>query len=331
VSRLTRFRRRKSTVIKCYATLVVFFLSIFGFVEPRAQALPPPGWGTLTWYKDTTETVLNNSRRMIEPSLSGEDRKIAQSISYRVTAQPGAGAFATWEDGRRIVVISAGLIQMMEFLSEAIIFNDELGVRGCFDEYSKYLAERVISNTERHREGLGARAVVNLYGYSRRSNGPCRHAHADAFTSRPDLGEYRAKMIEASIVFFYLHELAHHLLGHTDRIRSGSDTSLAMHRDQEDSADRWAITTALKDRYNLIIAMPAFSFIALTGGDSIESEKRMDHPLGIRRFLTLYQEVGRYFRERPQEWKEPPRLIDFLKTVDETQANLESQIANLRP
>ncbi len=309
--------------------LCIGLVLILGSTEVRSQTEPPPGWGTLTWYKSTAETVLGNSRGMMEPVLTIEERAIARSIYYNVTAQPGIGAFATWQDDRRVVIITAGIVQIMEFLSEAIIFDEQLGAHGCFSEYSQYVGERVIGNTQRKAQGLSPLIMVNLMGFSQQTKGACARINQQAFRSRPDLGAYRAKMIEASIVFLYLHELAHHVLGHTDGIRSGSNTSLAMHRDQEDAADRWAITHALRAHYNLIAAMPIFSFIALTGGDSIESEKKMDHPLGIRRVLALYQEEGQFYRQHPGEWKSPPSLSDFLHDMDETRTAIELQIAGL--
>jgi hypothetical protein len=102
-----------------------------------------------------------------------------------------------------------------------------------------------------------------------------------------------------------------------------------MHRSQEDAADRWAITHALKAHYNLIAAMPIFSFIALLGGNSIESEVKMDHPLGLRRVLTLFDEVSQFYRQHPEQWRGPPSLASFLHDMAENKTAFETHIAGL--
>lgn len=303
--------------------LAAFFVSLAASAQPQ----PPPGWGTLSWYKRNTETVLNSARAMFEPLPSASEQAIAQAIVYRVTAQNGVGAFAFLEDGRRKVQISAGFTQMIEYLAEAMIFDAELGLDGCFDEYSQRLGETFIDNTRRHRNGLPPRGVPNLLAYAQSTEGRCSAIDPRDFTSRPDLGEYRAKMIEASIVFLYLHELGHHVLGHVQE--SAAETPVAMRRDQEDTADRWAITTALKQDYNLVAATPVFAFIALTGGNSIESERSMTHPLGIRRVLTLYDEVENHYRNAPSSWNEPPPLEEFLGDMTAQRGRLENLIGAL--
>jgi hypothetical protein len=305
-------------------------ISVLLFADARSQVAPPIGWGTLTWYQQSAETVLANSRGIIEPTLSEDERTLARSIRYRVTASPGAGAFATYEDHRRLVVISAGIVQLMEWLAEAIIYDDDLGQRGCFQDYSKYLGEQIIENTERNSRGLPPRVAVNVLGYAQQFGDACKDINPREFMSRNDLGAYRARMIEASIMFLYLHELGHHILGHTDAIRDGRQSSVEMHRAQEDAADRWAIKTAFGANYNLLAAMPIFSFIALTGGNSLESERKMDHPLGLRRFLTLYDEVYAHFKADPTSWHGSRPFNDMMAEISAQRAELKRRIDSLQ-
>ena len=297
-----------------------------------AQVNPPPGWGTPEWYKEASITVINNARKMVEPVLPLASREVARHVLHRVTASPGFGAFAAWESDRRLVVIHAGTIQMCEYLAEAIIFNDELGATGCFDEYSNYLGTRLIENSNRMADHLDPRPLVNplLFSDSIGQSGPCGKIDGDDFRTRPDLGEHRAKMMDASIVFLYLHELAHHLLGHADNLKPGhSPPSIDTRRRQEDEADRWAITTALKARHNLLAAAPVFNLIALTGGNSLEAERLTDHPLGIRRVLTLFEEVANFYEQHPDSWRGPPTLKTFLKDLRKQHEGVKALIRSL--
>ena len=77
----------------------------------------------------------------------------------------------------------------------------------------------------------------------------------------------KARALEASIVFLYLHELGHHVHGDTDGKRTDDRAGLKMSREQEDAADEYAVRTALKAGYYVSAAFPLFSFIASFGGD----------------------------------------------------------------
>jgi hypothetical protein len=296
----------------------------------RAQDGVPAGWGTPEWYRVHGQNVLNNARKMVEPRLEADELEIARSVRYRVSSSPGIGAFATWQRDRRFILISAGIIQISEWLAEAFLFEMELGATGCFEEYSNYLGEKVIENTRRAQLKLGAKMVLNPITYARDNDGACSAVKPRHFTSRPELGHIRASLIEASIVFLYLHELAHHVLGHTDKLRSNQLPETAMQRQEEDAADRWAITTALRARYNLANAIPAYAFIAITGGNSLEAEKRMTHPLGIRRVLTLFDELIAHYRAHPDSWQEPPSVTTMIAELEKSRALVKAELNSLK-
>lgn len=218
-------------------------------------------------YVSAIRTVLDNGRKLIEPTLLMDERAIARAILYRIQASANVNAFAAWEDNRRLVVINAGLVQVFDWLADVLIMDKDLGYSGCIDAYGNYLANGIIENTNRAQQGLPLAPVFVPGTYAARIQGPCHGFVASQLTSRPELGEAHARMIEASIMFVYLHELGHHVLNHVppDMVDTASIT---MHRSQEDAADRWAILAALRAGYFLQGAFPWTMFVALLGGNS---------------------------------------------------------------
>src|SRR4051794_21837694 len=86
-------------------------------------------------YQQSTLEVLRNARALFEPKLSPAQQGIAQSIAYRVSVSPGIGAFAAFEDGRRLIVIHAGTVQMMDWMFDSMWISGKLGRRGCFEDF----------------------------------------------------------------------------------------------------------------------------------------------------------------------------------------------------
>ena len=253
-------------------------------------------------YMDGIQTVLRNGRKLIEPTLLPAELTIARSITYRVQRSSNANAFAAWEDGNRLVLINAGMIAVFDWIADALIMDKDLGYTGCLEAYGNYLGQGIIDNSMRAQQGVPLAPVFVPGTYAVQIGGPCSGFTASQFTARPELGQVRARMMEASIMFVYLHELGHHVLNHvpTDMVDTADKS---MHRSQEDAADRWAILAALRAGYLLNGAYPWTIFVALLGGNSLEAEIQSTHPLGIRRDLLIYEQTLSYLQTHRTTWK----------------------------
>ncbi|RMA41451.1 hypothetical protein D9R08_14130 [Rhodophyticola porphyridii] len=108
------------------------------------------------------------------------------------------------------------------------------------------------------------------------------------------MNAYAAQM-NASLTFLYLHELAHHTLGH---LESGNRT-LSISREQEAAADRWAIRIMVEsDLAAPAAALPMMRFLVLLGGETLEDERRSTHPLGMRRMRDSMRYAAELHRRR---------------------------------
>lgn len=298
----------------------------------QPSGLPGNDASRLRRYQQDTLLVVTNARRLVEPTLTSAELQIARDIDYRVYATESVGAFAAYEDKRRVVLIQVGATVWSMELATAFIAEEQLGITGCTMDYLTYVAKGIVDNSRRYANRLPLRPVAYFARYADTSSGPCSSFEPTKFTSRPDLDQYRASLVEASIAFLYLHELGHHILGHAaglalspdGALPGGSDDHLAMRRDQEDAADRWAIRTALRAHTNPAVGIPIFLLIAAIGGDSNEAERRMDHPLGMRRVATMYDEVYGYYAQHRNELPSPGYLDDLRHRSAVAHAAVES-------
>src|SRR5882724_7698540 len=165
---LKRFPSRSLTVFATLFKVAPFIgVTILCILSTFTTALAQPA-GAATpfqWYQQNTETVLNNARRLIEPTLGTAERQIAQDTTYRVTASPGIGVFAAYEDGKRIIVIHAGTIQMIDWFFDAIAIDQELHHSGCYKEFVAYVTNIISDNQQRVINGLAPRPALPPVAY----------------------------------------------------------------------------------------------------------------------------------------------------------------------
>ncbi|AZL67976.1 M48 family metalloprotease [Pseudomonas oryziphila] len=285
----------------------------------------------LTWYQQSTKTVLKNARKLIEPTLPPNERAIANSITYKVSSSPGIGAFAAFDDNERIIIISAGTIQIIDWIQDLLTMEAELDKPGCYSEFLIYLNEIMETNALRISNHLPPQPAMSPLVYSAHTDGACSGVTIEDFQELDNFNYYKAKAIEASIMFMYLHELGHHVLNHVKNKHIQEPENLAMSRSKENAADQYAIVTALHANYNLVAAAPWNYFMAAFGGGSLEAEKKSDHPLGVKRVLSIYDNAIIYYTDNPGAWKDPTTYDDLMAGLKKQRDLIKEQINNIEP
>lgn len=318
---LLNFRNSKHLI--CVVGLLLAFES--SAVAQRGGA------ESLEWYQQTTRVVLANARNLIEPLLDEREREVARAIEYRVTSSGGLNAFAATENGRQIIVIHAGLIQMMAWFYDLISMETIFDRKGCFKEYIEHLDPVLQENQYKVANQLPLRRVPSPATYGATTTGACSGLKSSDFARNSDYVEQRPRQIEASIMFIYLHELGHHIHRHTANADLKRRHSLEMSRHQEDEADSFAVLTALKAGYFLTAATPFYSYAAAFSGNSLEAEKLASHPLGLRRVLHMFDRTVTYLRENPMIWRNRSTYSRLLRDLEDDRDKLQEQVSKIDP
>ena len=198
----------------------------------------------------------------------------------------------------------------------------------CLEEYLYYLGDRLVSNSQRLAQGQSPKLTTSMFQYAKTNAGNCHGLRGSEFLAIPDVGNINADFMESSIMFLYLHELAHHVLDHIDNL----DRRIDKIRAREAEADLWAMKTAMKAGYSIYQAFPLYSFIGLIGGNSLEAEEFASHPLGVRRILEIYDGVVTHYERNPQELlsnMSEDNYQSFLSILRETRRHLQSILDTL--
>jgi predicted Zn-dependent protease with MMP-like domain len=237
----------------------------------------------LAAYSARIEEVAQELVQNIRPVLDPHAQQVLDDIVFEAPQTWVTNAVAHRGFGsRRIIEFNAGFLAVTDWLSLAMI-ADWAGHEGCLKEYSEYLSELVGHNSRRTWKGKERKHVHDFTQYAANTRGHCQGA-ADNSPGTQRQQELRDEILHSVIATVLLHEIGHHVLDH---LGGYGNNNFMQRRMREVDADRWAIITAVKARYELRTAVPLFLFLAATGGGTLEDEIRSSHPSGLRRVRDL--------------------------------------------
>ena len=255
-----------------------YFLSFLFLLTISTSAHTQSSDKALKHYQKYTEIVLKNSESHIKPYLNRVERRALKNVRVHVPAEWPVIAQAYPEN----IIVSAGMSWVLEQLALSNTSDYQLGYQGCDEEYTRYLAEAIANNTKRVDSQRKPHAALTLESYATEYQGSCK-GFRNQEIGRSGYGEHFARLMDASLMFLYLHELGHHVLDHVKNV----PPNLAYQREDEAEADAWAIEMGFRSNFNVLVGAPIMNLIAALGGASFEAEEKQTHPLGIRRIRDM--------------------------------------------
>lgn len=301
------------------ATVVVVVIAVHLLAMPPAvaQQRVPSRVEITRYYKDATKTVIGNVRRMARPTLTSEERRAEREIVYVVVENPNINAMAVNREAGPRVEIFLALVVAADNLAYAYVSENELGAKGCFEGYFRYLLSGIDKNNTLFNAGRPLQDVEPFLRFAdRREN--CKRVTPQRFADSPEAMRVHPKVVEAALAFVVLHEMAHHLLCHvgaddkTIRERlpkecgaieaenrrcagmtgeAQKSCKLTASRRRETAADAWAFGHSMKINVNPLPGWPFLLMFAALDGSDLTDESRRSHPLGGRRLAEMLKSV----------------------------------------
>lgn len=244
------------------------------------------------WVYTNFQAILPNLISILKSDLDPSDSYLLDDIDVIVDERNLTNAFARRNGNNREIVIYNGIILSFDLLAELMAVAQSDADAQCATQYILYMYKNWYDNTMRVSQGLKPNDTLlpeSFFNY----NEVC-----DSYASRldnpsPDAGRAYRDLMESSIYMLFLHELAHHQLGHVDT----NPASLEVSRANETEADGWAISRFIEFRGDPVSALPFFLHSVIVGGASLEDEQHSTHPLGARRMVDLIERTEQAYPE----------------------------------
>ncbi len=213
-------------------------------------------------------------RRQVREFLDENEKKIEASITYTVLPVAGVNAQAVTVGGSRQILVGAGLVQVLEWLSVSMLMP-RLGDKGCAVAYQRHVLAGIEANG-RHPK---VAKVFEPFTFASRNGALCRGISFTAYGRDEGAQELTPAYIGASFRHVLAHEVAHHILGHHARNDEES-------RRNEEAADAFAFRVSSAEPTALLLTIPAHLLFAGLGAN-VEDEAKSSHPSGPRRVEAL--------------------------------------------
>jgi hypothetical protein len=254
------------------------------------------------YFFDAAVAVVGNVKALVRPTLTSSERRILDSIDFRVSRSHEIQGSAYKQGGRRFVEIPLGFPIVFNALAEAAF----VGVKGnaaCMSSFYYNLMSTISYNSDKSVPPSQRRPILMMSGYSR-VEPICREARSllDAATSREK--DLIAAAKGSSLAAVVPHEIGHHVVDGGEQLDHGrSDpptaAGLRRSRDDEDAADKWALRKLIELHTPLDGLFPFIAFFVAISDTTWEGEQMATHPAGTRRVLAVFDELlAEYRREQ---------------------------------
>jgi len=265
---------------------LILFTGLFA-LPARSQEMTNDGARSLLdSYTAWAKLLILDERRDVRKVLSLGELSRERDIDYEVDNTNGVRAFAykdPKDHSKDYIVISAGLVEIIDFYSTAYALAGAYGANACADSYYDYANNVVLANDRAAANGSSLNFQLGPIEYLVKHRDICPQVTRDAFKSNKTAASLRELAIEACLRMVLAHELGHHLLNHT----STRSQSLEDSRQRETAADAFAIRTLIAEKINPIVAVPVMILFCGVEGYSADNEFRSDHPAAARRVLAM--------------------------------------------
>lgn len=285
-----RFLTDLSYICRGFLTKILFFLLVSFPVCSYAQ-VDMGSDGYRRFLKSSAETVVENIKRRLYHQLDSNERQVVRSILFSFSPSWNFNAYAYQVNGRRMVRIDHGYLSVIDQLSLAYVVEHELGYEGCYKDFVDRLSEALEENSRSIQEHRRPSHTVNtVFALGNESGSDCYGVSPLEFQLFPEAGVYYAGGVEGSLVFIVLHEIAHHILGHV--AQTGQELSLQESRQHETEADAWAFSKALDIQVSPVAGISSWIFLSMLDGEDLSRERHRTHPLNVRRFKRMLEEIS---------------------------------------
>jgi hypothetical protein len=175
---------------------------------------------SVDFYTRNGMAALTPSWNSIKQQVSAHDRQIADQIDVSVRATEGVNGISSRPGGQRTIEITAGMLEVIDWLATAHGVEAMTGELKCEAAYVKYVGDGVTENTERHNEseGVPLQLVTSPYQFYSSHRSICTNVSPDQVNGSRNGSLTRTLTMNESIKYVLGHELGHHINNDFTRI-----------------------------------------------------------------------------------------------------------------
>jgi hypothetical protein len=276
------------------------------------------------FYARNGMSAITPSWDSIRQQISPHDKKIADQVRVYVHPTEGVNARAAIEAGSRTIYITAGMLEIIDWLATAEAVNTITGEKTCQTSYVKYLGDGIAENTDRHHGNLPLSVLTSPYQFYSAHRSMCSAIKPELVNSNQRATLTRTLVMNLSIKYLLGHELGHQVYDYPF-----ADVSWCEQQKKESRADAYSFTLLSQSGESPLVAMPVLLIFASVEGFTTD-DRYNTHPAALKRALAMIDATRAQLAEDSEllaSIRKTGRLAEFNAYLDQFEANVKQQMA----
>lgn len=260
----------------------------------------------------------------IRQQVPPQDRKIADQVRLVVQPTEGVNAWASIESGSRTITITAGILEIIDWLATAEAVNAITGEKLCQTSYVKYLGDGVADNTDRHSSGLPPKIVTSPYQFYMAHRSICSAVGPDLVNSNQRATLTRNLVMNESIKYILGHELGHQVYDYPF-----AKVNWCEQQKREIRADSYSFALLSHSGESPLLAMPVLLIFASVEGFTTD-DRYNTHPAAMKRAVAMIEATRAEVAtdsELRAAIRKTGKLGEFNSYLDQFEAAVKDQMA----
>jgi hypothetical protein len=276
-------------------------------------------------YQEHGNLLLSRVRSALRDQSSAADRAVQDQIHASIPPVEYVNGVAYQKNGTRYIEISAGLVEVVDWVATAEAISVLTGNRDCETRYVNYLGDAITKNTGLHRDRFSLLPVLSPFGFYDRNGPSCPLVTVDDIKNNPRANLTRDLVINESFMQVYAHEVGHHI--YNDPFSSAANWCEQQKR--EARADAYSFKVLTGPDQSPLVAIPVLLIFAEYEGFSADDRGR-SHPAALKRVLAMMRATRAQIdndSELQESLRKTGRAAEFYRYLDQYESLVKSEIA----
>jgi hypothetical protein len=276
------------------------------------------------FYRRNGELMMSRIRQALRDQSSPGDRAVQDEITTTITPIGGVNGVAYQKSGRRYIEITAGFVEIIDWVATAQAITVITGQRECETRYDRYLGDAIGENTSLRSDNLALRMVTSPYQFYENNRPLCPHITPDQVNSNERASSMRTLVMNESLMLIYAHEVGHHI--YNDPF---SSASWCEQQKREARADAYSFKVLSGPDQSPLVAVPVLLIFATIEGFSGE-DTGQTHPAALKRLLAMVDATRRQLdsdSELRSALQRTGRSAEFYRYIDQLESSTKTDLA----
>jgi hypothetical protein len=279
----------------------------------------------LSAYQSIGNLMLARVRQALRDQSTPADRALQDQIDASIVPAAWVNGVAYQRGGKRYIEITAGMIEIIDWVATAEAMTVAAGHKDCEIRYVNYLGDAIAQNTGLYRDKMQLASVPSPYLFYDHNRPSCPHVTQQDIQHNERANLTRDLVMNESLMQVFAHEVGHHKYNDT-----ASSVPWCEQQKREARADAYSFQVLTGPDQSPLVAIPVLLIFATVEGFSGEDNDQT-HPAALKRVLAMMEATRAQINSNSElrsALQKTGRAAEFYRYLDQYESVTKAEIAS---